>query len=408
MRSSVAAGFWQFMIFLLFAGLSYDTKANSFDNARHNATENAILDLYKKEWGAANFCSNAESHFYETRICSPLLRNEGNGPFILSPIAPKATVVLFHGLSDSPFYVRAIAEYLYQQDYEVIAPLLPGHGIKAPDADMQDPNLRIRWYQHVDEIMQIAHTSHNNVFIGGYSTGGTLSTRYAIKHAQKVRGLLLFSGAMALPGTAETLAKVWGMKTIAKWVDGDYLSDGPHPFKYPKIGVYSALVLLDVINEIRDELDSAEKAGPLAIFAAHSLADRVTMYDGIADLLTKVEGNHMQFKVDKEFDVCHADLVMNTTILIGLKFDRSRVNTAERCKVPKANPQFNNMMMVLSLFMSQQLVAQASDENVDSDSDTQNQGVVSKEAFLKEVHKNNNKDINKDITKDTNKNDLRN
>ncbi|WP_395344755.1 alpha/beta hydrolase [Ningiella sp. W23] len=290
----------------------------------------------------------------EIKVCSDTLRNEGNAPFALFPSQPKALVVLFHGLSDSPYFLRSIATHLASKGYAVVAPLTPGHGKKEADADMQDESLQMRWYEHVDEIMDLANASHEKVFIGGFSTGGALATQFTLSNSEDVQGLLLFSGALQLSDSAETLSNIWGSKALAEWLDGDYQTQGPNPYKYPSVATYSALVLMDVIKDIRFQLDTLEQT-PLKkpIFAAHSLADTTTLYEGVEDLLNKVDGDHTRFKIDEEFEVCHADLVVSAPQLIAMNFDKSQVNQSERCKVPQANPLHQNMLSVLVHFLDE-------------------------------------------------------
>ncbi len=327
--------------------LESSAKSNVISRAEF---ESNFAAIYKAELSPLRACE--QQAMDEVKVCSSVLRNEGNAPYALFADAPKATVVLFHGLSDSPFFMRSIAEHLHQKGFNVIAPLTPGHGKLDADADMQDPDLLQRWYAHVDEVMTLANKSHEKVFVGGFSTGGAFATHYTLKKPDDVEGLLLFSGALELSSSAETLSKIWGIKTLAVWLDGEYETDGPNPYKYPKVATYSALVLMDIIKEIRTLLDVQEpNASSTPIFAAHSLADTTTMYSGIENLLTQVKGEHTRFKIDKEFDVCHADLVLNSTQIITMKFDKSRVNPSERCAVPKANPLHGVMLSVLGSFV---------------------------------------------------------
>jgi hypothetical protein len=51
-----------------------------------------------------------------------------NRTFELVPDRPRGGAVLLHGLSDSPYSVRALAELLYVRGYWVVGLRLPGHG----------------------------------------------------------------------------------------------------------------------------------------------------------------------------------------------------------------------------------------------------------------------------------------
>ena len=46
---------------------------------------------------------------------------------------PRGSVVLLHGLTDSPYSVRYLAQLWQQRGYVAVAPRLPGHGT-APGA----------------------------------------------------------------------------------------------------------------------------------------------------------------------------------------------------------------------------------------------------------------------------------
>jgi pimeloyl-ACP methyl ester carboxylesterase len=317
--------------------------------------------LYEAELGSVRSCED-NIGLYEYKVCSSALRNEGNSPFILyskgrsgangkRQIAP--IVVLFHGLSDSPFFIRSIAEHLNNSGFTVVAPLMPGNGKRNAASDMRDPNLQQRWYSHVDSIMSLVRPYSEITYIGGFSTGGTFATRYLLLHPDEVDGLLLFSAALALSDSAENLAKIWGMKWIAKIVDGDFVSTGPNPYRYPDVAGYAALTFADVIFEVRDLLVQTTVSKP--IFVAHSLADITAPYYGVEDLLERIEGNHQVLTIAESYDTCHQDLVMSNITMVGFKIDKTQLNISERCAVPKPNPLFKNMMAMLDYFFAQQL-----------------------------------------------------
>jgi hypothetical protein len=172
-------------------------------------------------------------------------------------------------------------------------------------------------------------------------------------HPEEIDALLLFSAALALSDSAENLGKIWGMKWIAKIVDGDFVSAGPHPYRYPEVAGYAGLTLADVIFEVRDLLDNSTVSKP--IFVAHSLADIIAPYSGVETLMSNVKGEHQVFTIDSSYDTCHQDLVVSPMMMVGLKVDKTQLNISERCAVPKPNPLFNNMMAMLDYFFVQQL-----------------------------------------------------
>lgn len=309
-----------------------------------------FTNLYKQELGQTERCRQPYKNSYA--VCSPALRNEGNAPFILHHYRKTDNViVLFHGLSDSPFFLRSIALELYNQGYTVVVPLLPGHGLKDAEDDMKDSQLAERWQAHVDDVMALAPKLGEKVFIGGFSTGGALAVQQYLDAPDNIGGIVLFSGALALSDNAEGMSRIWGIKWVAKLIDGDYITDGPNPYKYPDVAGFAGLELMDIIEDIRDKFEQGKRI-EVPLFAAHSEADVTTPIEGIDDLLNHTDSDNTFFRIDESYELCHADLVVSWSMIREMNFDKSRVaNTEEQCAVPKANPQFVTMMSALTGFL---------------------------------------------------------
>lgn len=308
----------------------------------------AFQTLYGDQLSDIRKCRNGQANKYA--VCSDDLRNDNNAPFVLLNDADSPVAVLTHGLSDSPFFVSAIAEELYSSGYTVIAPLLPGHGRKDADADMEDEQLAERWQAHLAEVVELALDYTDKVVIGGFSTGGALSVDYYLDHPDNVKGILLFSGALALNSNVESLSRIWGVRTLTKWMDGDYQTDGPNPQKYPSVASFAGIELMDIIRAIRERLeDGATITAP--IFIAHSQADQTTPIEGVENLLTFVDADNSFYVIDEQYQLCHADLVVNRLLLEKMNFDRSRADPGKTCAIPQANPQYFPMVRALRGFV---------------------------------------------------------
>ncbi|GAC13957.1 alpha/beta hydrolase [Aliiglaciecola lipolytica] len=305
--------------------------------------------FYAKELGSTQPCEVEKKSVY--RVCSKALKNDGNAAYVYHHNQPtQTTVVLFHGLSDSPFFFDSIAPVLHELGYTVIVPLLPGHGKVDADDDMEDGGLAKRWTAHVNEVMEYAYSLSPDVYIGGFSTGGALSTQHVLNHPEQQKGLLLFSGALALDESVENMAGIWGIKSLAKLLDWSYETQGPNPYKYPSVSRHSAFMLTDIIFDVREKLENGNVPN-LPIFSAHSLADSTTPIQGVKNLLDLNKGENDTFFISKDYDVCHADLVVSESQLIAMKYDASQVDATEPCKVPRANPQHREMIEALVSFL---------------------------------------------------------
>lgn len=308
-----------------------------------------FAQIYQQELGSTQGCQ--EPRLHEFAVCSSVLRNDGNAPYILHHGQPtEKVIVLFHGLSDSPFFLRSIATTLHAEGYNVLVGLLPGHGLKAADADMQDPELANRWRIRVSDISQLASSLGSNKYIGGFSTGGALATEYVLSHPGEYQGLMLFSGALQLDSTVETLANVWGMRWVAKMMDGDYQTEGRNPVKYPKVSTFAALQLVDVIMSVR-ELIQQQKPLNMPIFVAHSAADQTTLIQGVKDLMAYNQGQNRFFEIPQSEGVCHADLVVSAEQLQAMHYDMTNLGETEPCSLPQVNPVHSAMLEATVSYM---------------------------------------------------------
>jgi pimeloyl-ACP methyl ester carboxylesterase len=315
-----------------------ETQFNSFDL------------IYKQQLGQTQGCQTPQ--MLEFKVCSSALKNDGNAPFILhhNKVTPKV-VVLFHGLSDSPFFLKSIAKALHQQGHNVVVGLLPGHGKKQADADMRDPELADRWRTHVSEVMDFSASLGEQKYIGGFSTGGGLAAEYILLHPDNVKALMLFSGALALDSGNESMGKIWGVQWLVKLLDGDYQTSGPNPYKYPKIARHAGLELAEVIFSVRDLIDQGRPLN-LPIFSGHSAADTTTPISGVKNLMAVNKGPNTLFEISKEFDVCHADVVVSPSQVIDMQYDVSLLEETGPCYIPQANPKHAEMLETLLTFMA--------------------------------------------------------
>ena len=104
-----------------------------------------------------------------------------NRSFELVPPAPKGSVLLVHGLSDSPYMMRTLASLFYDRGYYVLSLRLPGHGT------LPSGLLRVTWQDWYGAVALAArHAAQqggaDKPFIaGGFSTGAALVTLFALR-----------------------------------------------------------------------------------------------------------------------------------------------------------------------------------------------------------------------------------
>jgi alpha-beta hydrolase superfamily lysophospholipase len=195
-----------------------------------------------------------------------------NRSFELPATAPRAGVLLLHGLSDSPYSLRRIGETLHANGAWVTGLRIPGHGT-APSGlvwvEWQDMAAAVRLAaRHVRERIGDAP-----LYVVGYSNGGGLTVHYALEALADPAlplpdGIVLISpeiGVTPAAGYASwqaQLGKLLGLQKLA------WSSVGPEfdPYKYVSFAVNGGTIAYDVTSEIQQKLDAAAAAGTLARF----------------------------------------------------------------------------------------------------------------------------------------------
>ncbi|MDO8989175.1 MAG: alpha/beta fold hydrolase [Sideroxyarcus sp.] len=131
----------------------------------------------------------------------------GNAPFELLPGGNfekgrnkpfRRGVLLIHGLSDSPYHMRHLAEFFRRNGFRVMAVLLPGHGTQPGDL------LHVRWQEWAKTVAYGADclsAEADELYLAGFSAGAALSVLHASRD-KRVRGLFLFSPAFEINSRA--------------------------------------------------------------------------------------------------------------------------------------------------------------------------------------------------------------
>lgn len=288
----------------------------------------------------------------EITLTSPKLKGPGNEPQLLihSGGRTENVLVLCHGLSDSPHYMRAIGDVLFEAGANIVLPLLPAHGLVDPDKAMEDADLDKKWIATFDNAVTVAEQLGDRVSLGGFSTGGTLSVHKALSEPERINGaLFLFAAALHVGSVNENLAwSAFLVPQIAKWQDGTYEGRGPNPYKYPAFPQFGGLELIDVIHDINRMLDEGASP-PQPIFAAHSIHDAAAMPKGVGHLLRAEDVRGVAIVVASNPPLEHARL----TLAEDIALDPAYIEEGDDPPVPRAFPGFDRMMDLVLNFYGQ-------------------------------------------------------
>ncbi len=240
-----------------------------------------------------------------------------NRSFVLSHSEPVAGAVLLHGLSDSPYSLRALGQQLHDRQFEIIGLRLPGHGT-AP-AGLKN----VSWHDFVAAV-RLAVTSmrarigpDRPLYLVGYSNGAALAVDYALavlegEDIPPVNGLVLLSPAIQAPAIAAyaiwqaRFSRLSGLEKLG-WTDIQPEFD---PYKYNSFTVNAGDQIYQLTKNISTRINRL--AGPEGVagfprtIAFQSVVDATIKPSTLVDaLFTKLApGGHelVLFDVNRHAD----------------------------------------------------------------------------------------------------------
>lgn len=277
---------------------------------------------------------------------------KGCEPFFLThpSRASRASVVLLHGLTDSPWFMRGVADYLHKHaGMDVYVPLLQGHGLKRPDSMSGVSHLA--WLANAAWAVRTARSFGGSVSVGGLSTGGAIATLLAFRDqdGEDLRtgqpnktgaiadrrwidgGLFLFSSALRLQKRGWLRGQ--SVEALLRSPIGsllDLLDDirarnqpledrliGDNPYRYAvmdKGGARELAMLIRLLDRKRRRRFSRSLRGlSLPVFIAHSDSDQTADIRALENLGRSCCNAHL-FTINKAFAVPHASVVLKQTV----------------------------------------------------------------------------------------------
>ena len=263
---------------------------------------------------------------------------------------PAGSIVLVHGLSDSPWFLDDIAEFFFSEmGLNVYQPLLQCHGLAEP-RQMEGVSLEV-WRSNVSwAVERAAAATPGQVSIGGLSTGGALSVDCALTNAQVTGGIYLFSAALGLlAGGTGRLAPVFGdvvesmLRTpwlnrfASRLMHGDEPLTGPAQVRYEYVALVAAAELAHLIADLEQRWrQGAVLNNPVMV--GHSLADATADPGAVMQLRNHI-GAQMWREVvfAPEEAITHAGLVLANDL-----YDKHGK------LIEPGNPQLLNMLKKLT------------------------------------------------------------
>ncbi|MDA0149642.1 alpha/beta hydrolase [Vibrio sp. LaRot3] len=263
---------------------------------------------------------------YLTETHSWLVKNRGymsdehdqeiamNMPFELKPdtVTNKA-ILLVHGLGDSPYSFSDVAQTLRQQGFYVQTLLLPGHGSKPSDLNL--PHYQ-DWQHIVDHYANLLKNDYQQVWLGGFSTGGNLVTIHSVEQGE-IDGLILFSPGFQ--SRAPIMEKFAPLASI--FIDG-YDAEENNKARYTSAPINGAIAYTESAVQLRKSLKKHTVAIPtlIAVAEADSIIDPEEVKELFDQRFTN-PNNQLLWYGETQFD---SSSVQSNT----MKLDNLHISTA--------------------------------------------------------------------------------
>jgi alpha-beta hydrolase superfamily lysophospholipase len=268
------------------------------------------------------------SRFGRDSVCNParLLDRNWNRTYVLEAPKPIGGALLLHGLSDSPYSLRAMGERLHALGYTVVGLRVPGHGTcpgALAAASWEDWTAAVR-VAAAGLRRQLPEGAPLVLF--GYSNGGALSVNYALEALDNAalprpQALVLFSPMIGINPLAEVtrfhgvIAAVSG-EPRANWSAVDAEID---PYKYGSWPMNASVQAWQMTHQVELRLAALERAGRVAelppMIAFQSAIDSTVLVPRlVTELFDRVASNGSELVL---FDVNRAGWLKN---LVNLGF----------------------------------------------------------------------------------------
>ena len=258
----------------------------------------------------------ANRYFEGSPLNSSRFAQDWNHSFEMLPQGPPAgAVVLVHGLTDSPYSMRHIAQAYVDHGFAAIGLRVPGHGTVPAGltrVDWQDWRAAVRLAMR--EARRVAGPG-KPLHLAGYSNGGALSMQYTLDS--------LTDSTLDVPARVVLISPMIGLTRFARYAGvagwpallpryskSAWLDIIPefNPFKYNSFPVNAARQSYQMTQQLEQRLTAVVENGAIAkmppILAFQSVVDATV--DGqalVSTLFARLPGNGSELVL---FDVNRA------------------------------------------------------------------------------------------------------
>ena len=284
----------------------------------------------------------AYSRFSAGSVSNPetIVDRNWNRTYILKAPKPIGGVLLLHGLSDSPYSLRALGQRLHAEGYTVIWMRIPGHGTcpgALANVSSED------WFAAVKIFMcglRDQLPAGTPLILGGYSNGGALSVLYtlsAINDATlpKPKALVLFAPMIGISPMASITRLYYLVALVSRNLKAQWsgIAAEIDPFRYSSWPMNASLQAWLVTQSVERQLSKLHQAGRMKemppILAMQSVVDSTIivpkLISALFDRLTAASSELFLFDINR---------MEKLSNLFNLSFEREIIPQLQRTDLP--------------------------------------------------------------------------
>jgi len=252
---------------------------------------------------AASWDRASEAYIYSrfnptSRVNQLVAGAPHNRSFRLLHSKPIGHALLIHGLTDSPYSMKALAESLHAKGFDVTVLRVPGHGTfpsMMTEMTVSDWTAAVR----IAARDVASRTPPDQLFyVGGYSTGGTLALQYTLdaladSSLRKPDRVLLISPAIEITRIAAltNLLEIFTVIPVPQLQKARWQTVGVEydPYKYNSFPINATRQVNRATKILQADLEKASESGRIAkmpsVIAFQSVVDATVGPNGVADIL---------------------------------------------------------------------------------------------------------------------------
>lgn len=240
----------------------------------------------------------------KTREDALPIRNEKcRSKFYFHPHPTPKVFLFLHGFTAGPYQFDPLGQALFKAGYNVLVPLQPGHGIAGhwdgdnPPPLPEDPQV---YKQFVLEWVQQAKQLGKQLFIGGLSTGGTLSAWLAQQYPQHIEKSLLFAPYLG----GNNILVDWLVEVLPfyyEWLN----KDNPGNFGYDGFRIPALRLFLDIGEQVLDQAKTTSARPMLIVSSESDQAVNLQEHRELFEAVVQFQPNSWYYCFEKQKKIPH-------------------------------------------------------------------------------------------------------